>query len=53
MLRPFRVDGPSPYAVVWVPGALPAVLLAAASFSGACGLVSNALGLGVRVLTDD
>ena len=53
MIRPFRVDGPSPYAVVWVPGALPAVLLAAASFTLTCGLVSNARGLGVRVLSQD
>ena len=53
IVRPFRVDGPSPYSVVWVPGDLSAGLLAAASFPGACGLVANARGLGVRVLAAD
>ena len=53
IIRPFRVDGPSPHSVVWVPGALPDALQAAASLPGACGLVANARGLGIRVLAAD
>ena len=49
ILRPFRVDGPSPHSVVWLPVDLATVLQAAASFPTACGVVANARGLGVRV----
>ena len=53
ILRPFRVDGPSPHSVVWLPGNLATVLEAAASLPNACGVVANARGLGVRVLATD
>ena len=53
IVRPFRVDGPSPYSVVWVPDALPAALLAAASLPNGCGLVANGRGLGIRVPAED